>query len=56
MEWSSLISGALGSSPMALVLGFAVWTLWQSNQKKDEQIQKLNDKMVDALLEVANRD
>lgn len=56
MEWSSLISSALGSSPMALVLGFAVWTLWQSNQKKDAEIQRLNDKMVDALLEVAHRD
>jgi hypothetical protein len=56
VEWSALIEGALGSSPMALVLGFAVWTLWKSNAEKDAEIRRLNEKMVDAMLEIAHRD
>lgn len=55
MEWSKLIEGALGSSPMAMVLGFAVWTLWQSNQRKDTEIARLNDARVKDLLEVAHK-
>lgn len=56
MQWSALIEGALGSSPMALVLGFAVWKLWTSNEAKDAEIKRLNEKMVDAMLEIAHRD
>lgn len=40
---------------MAMVLGFAVWTLWQSNQRKDTEIARLNDARVKDLLEVAHK-
>lgn len=56
MEWSKLIEGALGSSPLSLVLGFALYQLWQSNAKKDAEIARLNEKMVDQLLEIAHKD
>ena len=56
MEWTKLLEGALGSSPMALVLGFAVWTLWSANQKKEAEIQRLNEARIKDLIEVANRD
>lgn len=56
MQWETILSGALSSSPTALILGFAVWTLWGSNQKKDTEIQRLNQARVDDLLEVAKRD
>jgi hypothetical protein len=56
MEWSTLLEGVLTGSPMALVLGFAVWTLWQANQKKEAEIQRLNEARIKDMIEVANRD
>ena len=56
MEWTKLLEGALGSSPIALVLGFAVWNLWSSNQKKDAELQRLNDARVSDLRDMISRD
>jgi len=56
VDWQNLISGALGSSPLALVLGFATWSLWQANQRKDAEIARLNDQRVKDLIAVAARD
>lgn len=56
MEWQTLLSGALGSSPLALVLGFATWKLWARNEQKDAELKALNEQMVKMLLEVAHKD
>jgi hypothetical protein len=56
VEWQTLLSGALGSSPLALVLGFACWKLWARNEAKDLELKALNDKMVAMLLEVAHKE
>ncbi len=53
MQWTNLLEGVLSSSPLAGVLGFAVWTLWNSNQKKDEEIRKLNEARIADLIEVS---
>ena len=55
MEWTDLIKAALGGSPLAIVLGFAVWTLWQTNQKKDAQIQELNLEFRKVLRDISQR-
>lgn len=55
MEWSKLIEVALGSSPLALVLGFAVWSLWKRLEAKDAEIRQLNEQNRQALLEIAHR-
>lgn len=56
MEWQTLLSGALGSSPLALVLGFACWKLWLKAEAKDVELKALNEQMVKMLLEVAHKD
>lgn len=56
IEWTKLLEGALGSSPIALVLGFAVWTLWQSNQKKETEIARLNEARIKDMQEVVRKD
>jgi len=56
MEWTKLLEGALGSSPIALVLGFGVWSLWQSNQKKDAEISRLNEARIQDMKQVADRE
>jgi hypothetical protein len=56
VEWSTLLGSVLSGSPLALVLGFAVWTLWQSNQKKEAEIQRLNEARIKDMTEIANRD
>ena len=56
MEWSTLLGSVLSGSPLALVLGFAVWTLWNSNQKKEAEIQRLNEARIKDMIEVASRD
>lgn len=53
MEWHSLIQGILGSSPLAAALGFAAWSLWSSNQKKDQEIRDLNAEIRRILLAVS---
>jgi hypothetical protein len=50
-----LLEGALGSSPIALVLGFGVWKLWHSNQAKDAEISRLNEARVQDMKQVASR-
>lgn len=56
MEWSKLLEGALGSSPIALVLGFAVWSLWGKNREQEKEIQRLNDARIADLKAIAERD
>lgn len=55
MEWTKLIEGALGSSPLALVLGFAVWNLWRKLEAKDAEIQRLNAETTKMLIAVSQR-
>jgi hypothetical protein len=56
MDWNTLLGSVLSGSPLAAVLGFAVWTLWQANQKKEAEIQRLNEARIKDMIEVANRD
>jgi hypothetical protein len=53
VEWQSLIEGALGSSPLALVLGFAVWRLWQKLEARDQEIRTLNEQCTKMLLSIS---
>ena len=55
MEWTKLLEGALGSSPIALVLGFGVWRLWGANQLKDAEIQRLNEARIQDMKAIASR-
>jgi hypothetical protein len=55
VEWTKLLEGALGSSPIALVLGFGVWRLWLSNQAKDAEISRINRERIEDLKQVAQR-
>jgi hypothetical protein len=56
VDWQKLLEGALGSSPIALVLGFAVQRLWTKLETKDAEIARLNDARVKDLIAVAARD
>ncbi len=56
MEWQKLLEGALGSSPIALVLGFAVQRLWSKLEQKDAEIRELNSARVKDLIAIAARD
>jgi hypothetical protein len=56
VDWETLLNGALGSSPMALVLGFAVHRLWSKLETKDAEIARLNDARVKDLIAIAARD
>lgn len=55
MEWHDLLKGALGSSPVALVLGFAVWKLWTKLEAKDAEIKGLNTEIRQTLIDVSRR-
>jgi hypothetical protein len=56
VEWQKLLEGALGSSPIALVLGFAVQRLWSKLEQKDAEIRELNSARVKDLIAIAARD
>lgn len=56
MEWQTLLEGALGSSPIALVLGFATWSLWGKNREQEKEIQRLNEARISDLKAIAERD
>jgi hypothetical protein len=56
VEWTSALEGVLSSSPLAIVLGFAVMQLWKSNQAKDAEIARLNQARVADLLMVSKLD
>jgi hypothetical protein len=38
VEWQTVIMGALGGSPVALVLGFVSYKLWGKLEEKDKTI------------------
>lgn len=56
MEWLKILEGPLASTPLAGVLGFAVWNLWRKLEAKDAEIQRLNAERVKDLIQVAARD
>lgn len=56
MEWQKLLEGALGSSPVALALGFATWSLWQKTREQEKEIARLNDARIADLKAIAERD
>lgn len=56
MEWSKLLEGPLASTPLAAVLGFAVWNLWRKLEQKDVELKELNQQRVKDLIQVAARD
>jgi hypothetical protein len=56
VEWIKLLEGALGATPMAACLGFAVHTLWRKLEAKDAEIQRLHEERVKDLIAVAARD
>lgn len=41
--WQSLAAGG----PLAIVLGFAVWTLWQQVKEKERQLLALYERILD---------
>ena len=53
MEWQSLLGTALGSTPLAAVLGFAVWRLWAKVEAKDAELKALNERFMTILIEVS---
>lgn len=55
MEWLELLKGPLASSPLAAVLGFAVWTLWKRLEAKDAEIRSLNEEIRTTLIAVSRR-
>lgn len=55
MEWLKLLEGALASSPMALVLGFAVHRLWGKLEQKDKELAELNKARIEDLLRIAQQ-
>lgn len=55
MEWQNLIGTALGSTPLAAVLGFAVWNLWRKLEAKDAELRELHQQRVKDLIAVAAR-
>jgi hypothetical protein len=56
VEWIKLLEGALGATPMAACLGFAVHTLWRRCCEKEAEIQRLNEARVQDLKAIAERD
>ncbi len=55
MEWLDLLKGALGSSPIAIVLGYAVHKLWAKLEAKDAEIQSLHRENRETLIAVSKR-
>lgn len=53
MEWQKMLEGILGSSPVAGVLGFVAWKLWTKNEKKDEEIARLNEQHSKTLIAIS---
>lgn len=53
MEWIKLLEGALGATPMAACLGFAVHTLWRKLEAKDAEIARLNEARAKDLLSIS---
>lgn len=56
MEWTKLLEGALGSSPIAVILGYVSYNLWGKLAEKDRiigekdlLIQKLSQDRVNDL-------
>lgn len=42
-DWGSLVGGALGSSPAALVLAWRLWRSDRENDQKDAAIRRLEE-------------
>lgn len=55
VEWHQLIQGALASSPLALVLGFACHRLWSKLEAKDAELAALNKARVEDLLQISKQ-
>ncbi len=63
MTWDAIISGLLGSSPLAGAMGVACWKLWEKvNTKekviedKDRQIAALNEARLSDLKAMLKQD
>lgn len=62
MEWQTIINGAIGSSPVAILLGFVSFKLWGKLEEKEKVIQSkdleiaaLNEKRVNDLRVIAKQ-
>lgn len=62
MEWQTILSGAIGGSPLAVVLAFASYKLWSKCEEKDKtiaakdaEIAALNEKRVSDLKAIAKQ-
>ena len=53
MEWQKLLEGAIGSSPLAVVLGYVACKLWATVREKDAEIRRLNDQTLRMLTAVS---
>jgi hypothetical protein len=56
VEWQTILTGILGASPVAAVLGYVAWNLWAKLLEKDRELQELNAQVIAMLLEVAKKD
>lgn len=55
MQWQAIIESVLTSSPLAGVLGYAVWNLWRKLETKDAEITRLHEARVKDLNQIAAR-
>lgn len=55
MEWQRLLEGVLGSSPVAMAMGFATWNLWNKTREQEKEIARLNEARIADLKAIAER-
>lgn len=54
-DWSSLVGGAVGSSPAAVILGWQLNKREKDNVAKDLEIRRLNDRAADQFAPLLER-
>lgn len=46
LNWGSVLQGALGSSPVAVVLAWQLWQSQKRNAEKDAELRETNEKLL----------
>lgn len=49
MTWDQLLAGALGSSPVALVMAYAVRVLWARLLEREAKLDEIRDALLAAM-------
>lgn len=53
MEWQKILEGAIGASPLAILLAYISCKLWVTVKEKDAEIRRLNDQTLRMLSAVS---